>query len=148
MKRVYLSFLVLLFAIFQLSAQTYKVVYEYDHAGNRVSRVVISINTRAKSVDDEISPLEQELMQCKIRVFPNPTKGFLNMEISSGEENCCYDFTLYSSSGQKLLNEKQIGNGNVSLDLSTYSTGIYILILKYGEEVVQYKSFSSLATNE
>lgn len=76
MKRVYLSFLVLLFAIFQLSAQTYKVVYEYDHAGNRVSRVVISINTRAKSVDDEISPLEQELMQCKIRVFPNPTKGF------------------------------------------------------------------------
>jgi hypothetical protein len=61
------------------------------------------------------------------------------MEISSGEENCCYDFTLYSSSGQKLLNEKQIGNGNVSLDLSTYSTGIYILILKYGEEVVQYK---------
>lgn len=34
MKRVYLSFLVLLFAIFQLSAQTYKVVYEYDHAGN------------------------------------------------------------------------------------------------------------------
>ena len=139
MKRVYLSFLVLLFAIFQLSAQTYKVVYEYDHAGNRVSRVVISINTRTKSVDDEISPLEQELMQCKIRVFPNPTKGFLNMEISSGEENCCYDFTLYSSSGQKLLNEKQIGNGNVSLDLSTYSTGIYILILKYGEEVVQYK---------
>ena len=139
MKRVYLSFLVLLFAIFQLSAQTYKVVYEYDHAGNRVSRVVISINTRAKSVDDEISPLEQELMQYKIRVFPNPTKGFLNMEISSGEENCCYDFTLYSSSGQKLLNEKQIGNGNVSLDLSTYSTGIYILILKYGEEVVQYK---------
>lgn len=139
MKRVYLFFLVLLFAIFQLSAQTYKVVYEYDHAGNRVSRVVISINTRAKSVDDEISPLEQELMQCKIRVFPNPTKGFLNMEISSGEENCCYDFTLYSSSGQKLLNKKQIGNGNVSLDLSTYSTGIYILILKYGEEVVQYK---------
>ena len=139
MKRVYLSFLILLFAIFQLSAQTYKVVYEYDHAGNRVSRVVISINTRAKSVDDEISPLEQELMQCKIRVFPNPTKGFLNMEISSGEENCCYDFTLYSSSGQKLLNKKQIGNRNVSLDLSTYSTGIYILILKYGEEVVQYK---------
>ena len=139
MKRVYLSFLVLLFAIFQLSAQTYKVVYEYDHAGNRVSRVVISIKTRAKSVDDEISPLEQELMQCKIRVFPNPTKGFLNMEISSGEENCCYDFTLYSSSGQKLLNKKQIGNWNVSLDLSTYSTGIYILILKYGEEVVQYK---------
>lgn len=139
MKRVYLSFLVLLFAIFKLSAQTYKVVYEYDHAGNRVSRVVISINTRAESVDDEISPLEQELNQCKIRVFPNPTKGFLNMEISSGEENCCYDFTLYSSSGQKLLNKKQIGNGNVSLDLSTYSTGIYILILRYGEEVVQYK---------
>ena len=97
------------------------------------------VTTESKSVDDEISPLEQELMQCKIRVFPNPTKGFLNMEISSGEENCCYDFTLYSSSGQKLLNEKQIGNGNVSLDLSTYSTGIYILILKYGEEVVQYK---------
>ena len=116
MKRVYLSFLVLLFAIFQLSAQTYKVVYEYDHAGNRVSRVVISINTRAKSVDDEISPLEQ----CKIRVFPNPTKGFLNMEISSGEENCCYDFTLYSSSGQKLLNEKQIGSSRLSFAKSEY----------------------------
>ena len=61
MKRVYLSFLVLLFAIFQLSAQTYKVVYEYDHAGNRVSRVVISINTRAKSVDDEIKEQEKKL---------------------------------------------------------------------------------------
>ena len=53
MKRVYLSFLVLLFTIFQLSAQTYKVVYEYDHAGNRVSRVVISINTRAESMQNK-----------------------------------------------------------------------------------------------
>lgn len=139
MKRIYLSSVLLLFVAFQLFAQTYKVVYEYDHAGNRVSRVVISLNSRAKSVDDTISPLEQELHQCKISVFPNPTKGFLNMEISAGEDNCCYDFTLYSSSGQHMLNKKQIGNGNVSFDLSSFNTGIYILILKYEEEVVQYK---------
>lgn len=37
------------------------------------------------------------------------------MKISAGEENCCYDFTLYSSSGQKLLGERLIGNGDVSL---------------------------------
>lgn len=61
------------------------------------------------------------------------------MKISAGEENCCYDFTLYSSSGQKLLGERLIGNGDVSFDLSAYVVGIYILILKYGEETVQYK---------
>lgn len=139
MKRIYLSCILLLFTAFQLFAQTYKVVYEYDDAGNRVSRVVISLDSRAKSVDDTISPLEQELNQCKISVFPNPTKGFLHLEISAGEVNCCYDFTLYSSSGQQMLNKKQIGNGNVSLDLSAFNAGIYILILKYEEEVVQYK---------
>lgn len=139
MKRIYLLGLLLLFAVSQLLAQTYKVVYEYDPAGNRISRTVITMNAQAKSMDADVSPLEQELAKCQIHVFPNPTKGFLNMKISAGEENCCYDFTLYSSSGQKLLGERLIGNGDVSFDLSAYVTGIYILILKYDEEVVQYK---------
>lgn len=139
MKRVYLSCLLLLFAVSQLLAQTYKVVYEHDHAGNRISRTVITMNAQAKSMDADVSPLEQELVKCQIHVFPNPTKGFLNMKISAGEENCCYNFTLYSSSGQKLLGERLIGNGDVSFDLSAYVAGIYILILRYGEETVQYK---------
>ena len=139
MKRVYLSCLLLLFAVSQLLAQTYKVVYEYDHAGNRISRTVITMNAQAKSMDADVSPLEQELVKCQIHVFPNPTKGFLNMKISAGEENCCYNFTLYSSSGQKLLGERLIGNGDVSFDLSAYVAGIYILIMRYGEETVQYK---------
>ena len=139
MKRIYLLGLLLSFAVSQLLAQTYKVVYEYDPAGNRISRTVITMNAQAKSMDADVSPLEQELAKCQIHVFPNPTKGFLNMKISAGEENCCYDFTLYSSSGQKLLGERLIGNGDVSFDLSAYVTGIYILILKYDEEVVQYK---------
>ncbi len=139
MKRIYLFGLLLLLTVSQLLAQTYKVAYEYDHAGNRISRTVISMNVQSKSADTDMSPLEQELAKCQISVFPNPTKGFLNMKISAGEENCCYDFTLYSSSGQKLLGERLIGNGDVSFDLSTYVVGIYILILTYGEEAVQYK---------
>lgn len=93
--------LLLLFAVSQLLAQTYKVVYEYDHAGNRISRIIITMNAQAKSMDADVSPLEQELVKCQIHVL-STDKRFLNMKISAGEENCCR-FYVYSSSRTKVI---------------------------------------------
>ena len=120
-------------------SQTYKVEYTYDQAGNRKSRVVITINSRSFSADEEETPLQQELKKCKVTIYPNPTRGLLNIDISNGEDHSSYNVAIFSSSGQKLLEVKQTGNGNLPVDLSGYSPGIYIATFKYEGGEVEYK---------
>jgi uncharacterized delta-60 repeat protein len=55
-----------------------------------------------------------------LKVFPNPTKDFFNINI---EDNA--SFEIYNISG-KLLDNKAISSGNSLIDISSYNTGIYI----------------------
>ena len=80
MKRVYLSCLLLLFAVSQLLAQTYKVVYEYDHAGNRISRTVITMNAQAKSMDAECFSFRARTGQMSDTCFSKSDKRFFEYE--------------------------------------------------------------------
>jgi len=56
-----------------------------------------------------------------IRVFPNPTKDIINLNI----EGEIY-FKLYNSIGQKVLENQLIGN-NKQIDLSNFSEGVYFV---------------------
>lgn len=129
----------LLCGVVRLFAQQYSVEYTYDFAGNRIGRTVITLSNQSRARATEVEPLVQEANKCKVVIYPNPTKGKIALEVREGKEECSYSAIVYSSGGQKLLKEFLVGNGTISIDLSGYSAGVYILVLRYESNELQYK---------
>lgn len=63
-----------------------------------------------------------------ITVYPNPTKGFLNLEIQTKEGQIAA-YNLIDLVGRTIISNQTISNGNYSttLDLSSLESGIYLL---------------------
>ena len=79
-----------------------------------------------------------------ITVYPNPTKGLLNLNINNlmGKEAL---LTMYTLNGKKILSQKlNTGNPKVQLDLSNYQDGIYTLFLYIENEGVFCKKVVTL----
>lgn len=100
------------------------VSYSYDQAGNRIKREIVLSQFRmspSESYTDMLSDKE-------VRIYPNPTKGILKVEIDDYEETAGYSLYLYSTSGKLLLSPEV--SSCTYLDLSGYANGIYILTLE------------------
>ena len=81
-----------------------------------------------------------DLNESQVLVFPNPTAGELNIQITSTQE---FQFTLYNSLGEKIIEKTFSGKSN-TFNLSAYSNGIYFYkiiseknIIKTGKVIKQ-----------
>lgn len=119
--------LVLGMLFFSVSAQT--VGYDYDIRGNITSRRVIVLKSSYRSsLDSIVTPEAFEDTQLNIRIYPNPTKGDLIIEVPDYQENEVLTFQVYDINGRLLLNAKK-KDGSTNLDFRSFSNGIYILRL-------------------
>ncbi|MDD4991604.1 MAG: T9SS type A sorting domain-containing protein [Paludibacter sp.] len=135
----YFLLLLLSFSI-QGICQSNVVSYSYDNAGNRISRrvVVYSTNlTHAKKIVDP-APVEEQLGERSIKVFPNPTKGALAVEITGGSDKDPLRIILYNADGKQLLN-KQVQQGTTPVNMAGYPAAYYILRVEAGEKVTEFK---------
>ncbi|MCK9254976.1 MAG: CotH kinase family protein [Bacteroidales bacterium] len=69
-------------------------------------------------------------------IYPNPNQGIINIELSDGEFEA--DFSLISINGVELLKTK-VYFGNNQIDLSQFSNGIYLGILKTKNKIANTK---------
>lgn len=135
-------FLILSFlATSSFSSAQEKVSFSYDAAGNRISRTVITLSRAMRAAPDS---LEQEkvnyiLYDCKVTVYPNPTEGEINLSVSNGKEDAVSDVTVYDVAGNLLKTLQIEGNTSVSIDLSDYPDGIYLINFRQEESVSYYK---------
>jgi hypothetical protein len=117
-------------------AQTIR--YDYDGAGNRLTRyIVMSPNRVAKSASiDEF--LSDSLSERNIRIYPNPTQGLLRIRIDQlSEEDIC-SIRLFSLSGQQIL-VMPLQTTETELNISDQSNGIYILQILLNGEASSWK---------
>jgi hypothetical protein len=124
--------------------------YTYDETGNCTKRNVLILNTpNLKSARLDSAELagavipgndiyEDHLGNHKILIFPNPTRGQIQIEIQDYVEEPGISLYLYSISGKLLIN-KTLVNSSLSLDLSTYSSGTYILKMILGDKTSEWK---------
>ena len=131
-----LFFFSLLFAITSLSAQS--VSYTYDASGNRTARVINLSASPQLRASEEATPLEDLLAERKIKIYPNPTKGMLAVEIIDFTEEIQGEYFVYDMSGRMLKREKA-APGKVSLDLSNQPNGVYLLRINLNGESVTWK---------
>jgi len=67
-------------------------------------------------------------------IYPNPASTFVQIEINSSEE---FNVELFDMSGRKLYQTQM--NGDISIDLNAYATGIYFVKIGDGENSITKK---------
>lgn len=128
MKNKIISTIVLFFIgslTLVLNAQT--VSYTYDSSGNITSRKIIQMT---RSLSSEADPINQsEILndrEVNIKIYPNPTKGLIVIDILDSDDNENMNFYLYDTSGMLIFKEKCSDN-KFTIDITNNPDGIYIL---------------------
>jgi len=117
------------------------VSYAYDNAGNRISRKIVLLSSNPTHVKKDTiapAPVEEQLGDRKITVFPNPTKGALAVEITGGSDKDDIHIVLFSAQGIQLKNLK-VTNGTTAIDMHLYPAGWFILRVLAGDKVTEFK---------
>jgi len=146
-KLIYSIILILLMGMTSVYEQTaigQTIIYTYDAAGNRISRIILlTVQSMQKSAktdttdllqEKQISqPSEDKIGDAKVTIYPNPTKGLLLIEMQDITVDIPTVGKLYSLSGTLLLNQP-LKTFPATLDLSGYANGIYILVIESGSQ--------------
>lgn len=130
-------------------AQTNTVYYSYDDAGNRDYRgpeIKLTSKKSAQIIDStatlenqpEENLVEEKLGETVVKIYPNPTRGQLRVEITGFDPAQQSAIYLYTLSGT-MVTAKQPLTGDDVIDLSSNPLGTYILKLKLGEKVSEWK---------
>lgn len=144
MKKQFTHTLILLLSFVALSsfAQQQKVEYTYDYAGNRICRKVVPLTlNQVKKHNDTTpppAPVEEKLGERTIKVYPNPTKGALAIEIMGGNEKERIQLLVISAQGTR-LQTLEAKLGTTPLDMRPYPSGWYILRIVAGVEIKEIK---------
>ena len=80
-----------------------------------------------------------------VRIYPNPAKDEIIIEFSSGTETNA-DIVVNTVRGQKIMDQNiavHKGLNRINLDLSTYTTGVYILAVKHNDGITIEKFVKS-----
>jgi hypothetical protein len=115
---------------------------KYDYAGNRTSRAVIDLKSATISADTIAAkqaekPLEDLIGDQKIKIYPNPTKGLLQVQIPQTDEipATLQVFTLRGV----LLHKANVVDEITEIDLSGQLAGMYILKILIGDQSSDWK---------
>jgi hypothetical protein len=134
-----LLFFLFLSLSFHVVGQTNVVSYAYDNAGNRISRKTVPLPPKSaiKKYADP-APVEEQLGERKISIYPNPTKGALAVEITGGNKKDPLRLVLYNADGKQLLN-KEVQPGTTPVNMANYPVAYYILRVQAGDKMTEFK---------
>ena len=125
--------------VFGLPDTTY--VFTYDASGNRTQRAIGSLKSAviqaSTSENTNKDFIEAELANLDIKIYPNPTKGILEVEIPNiGETKPM--LIIFNSQGKQILIHP-ISNQTSTVNLSDQPPGTYILKLILDQESLNWK---------
>lgn len=141
MRHFILTLCLVLACTFAGNAQT-TYSFGYDDAGNRETRAVILLKN-AGIVADTLQakqaekPLEDLIGNRAIKIYPNPTKGLLRVQVppADGTPATLQVFTLRGA----LLRKARVIDEFSEIDLSGQPAGMYILRISVGDQSSEWK---------
>ena len=121
--------------------------FTYDAAGNRTQRTIIlqqAPQTRASATETEARAMPETpryhdmLGERKVIIYPNPTRGIIQIEFQGYGEMQGARLMLYSLQGSLLLQVNNV-ESSTNVDLTPYPAGMYILIMIEGMERSEWR---------
>lgn len=111
--------------------------FTYDASGNRLTRAVIllksaTIPTDSISAKEIKTPLDDQIGLQKTRIYPNPTKGLLRIDLPELTEHEAI-IRLHDSNGRLIIQQTGVESNN-ELNLSAYPSGMYIMSIQIGKD--------------
>jgi len=110
-----------------------QVTYAYDASGNRTNRVITftSKSPAQPQSSEEEEPTAQkvyseDLKDFSIRIYPNPTKGDITVEIHQLPEGKTVTLTLYSMAGSLIMQKAGVRDIE-HFNISKQPNGVYLL---------------------
>jgi hypothetical protein len=129
--------------IFGASAQG--ISYDYDAAGNRIARRVIVLNAapaprsdRQTAETDTLTALTDKIGKQDVKIYPNPTQGFLAVEFVNFSDELQAEISISSLSGTLVVGAKTAKNYQ-TFDLSAQPAGVYLLRVRIDSETATWK---------
>lgn len=110
----------------ELNAQ--RVSFGYDAAGNRTSSrtIVMSRSVDIEEEQEEATDIPSLSNETVLRVYPNPTKGILKIEVQTSGDTPKGVISIYSLSGS-LHQRIDMTDSLTTIDISHYEDGVYLL---------------------
>lgn len=126
MKKIYLFLLSLLLAFTAKSQQ--KLSYEYDAAGNRISRTIVIDTKSASATGNPVDSVfyEETIADKQVSIYPNPVEKQLTIKISGYTPSMQGVYSLYGITGA-MVAKRPITGEITHVDMGMHSRGIYIL---------------------
>ncbi|MBO9566402.1 MAG: pre-peptidase C-terminal domain-containing protein [Niastella sp.] len=118
------------------AAGTYYIrVYGYSNANNATNCYTLRVATGTASRGDDVPAFTGAP---KVRVFPNPVVSSLNVNISGTADRSV--IKVVDVNGRLLIN-KPVSEGNTLLDVRSFASGVYMLVVtdEKGVKIHQYK---------
>jgi YD repeat-containing protein len=141
MKQILLFCLLLglVFSSTNIFSQT--INYTYDNAGNRTGRDTIQIGGRAplKSATMQKVIKDETFAKHSIKIYPNPTHGLIEIELPEDPDNNSRILLIVSDIRGRVIINKPHDANRITLDLSSQPNGLYILNIKKGNLISQWK---------
>ena len=138
-KTISILFIALLGFAIQAKAQT--VSFLYDDDGNMKQRIILTVpppQGAKKAIIEQPQPITDVIGEQKVTIYPVPTKGLFQIDVTLLDSKVKNYFTLYSITG-KLLLEKNITNEATDIDISLKPAGTYLLDIFLGKKVSRWK---------
>jgi len=134
------NFLLVLFVLICIlpSLAEDKVAYDYDMAGNRTARRIITLQQAKRHQPTDSVVIKETIGERTIKVFPNPTRGALGIDIQGGDSKQELRLMIYSGAGAILYNQSATEGLN-PIDMTQYPQGWYVLRVVAGTEKKEYK---------
>ena len=136
MKRLSLLIFLIGMIVYGFAQGTLPRTYDYDNAGNRILRTTVRLRQAVAAEADTIfadvsnskqEPYYEEIVgENNVKIYPNPTKGMVTLQLGKPVKAGLYRLSDLSG---KLLSDGTITNPIVTLDLSRYENGVYLLTL-------------------
>lgn len=135
MKTLLIVFLFIV-SLVSIQAQN-KISYAYDASGNRTERIIV-LATKSAEAKTETFFIE-ELAERTIKIYPNPTDGFLKVEIGNTEgiKNCT--ITISAINTGKQVKKQKATLPVTDIDISNQPFGIYVMLIDIDGEYTSWK---------
>ena len=147
MKRFIVTLILFISTKILILGQNY-IHFAYDTAGNRVSRTINLGSTKSSASGNESEQFAFEqsedfftevLAEKEIKIYPNPTRGQLRVDILGYEQlNNNSSIQVFSSGGSLVYRTNSLSQSN-NINLSSKPAGLYLMQIVIGKEKSTWK---------